>query len=120
MWICLGCSEELDDSQTECWQCGTGLDGEQNPAFERALWERDADPDHVRIVDTWRCPKCPDSSFTMRDPAQGRPALFGAPVWFTVVTCDKCGFAEELRRTSPLPPTGRGPVRITRTRFTDE
>ena len=34
MWICLNCSESIEDAFDVCWNCGTSRAGKPNPSFQ--------------------------------------------------------------------------------------
>ena len=36
MWQCVKCSGKLEDSFDLCWNCGTSLDGTEDPSFRKA------------------------------------------------------------------------------------
>ena len=36
MWECHKCHEKIEDSFAACWNCGTSMDGMEDPAFRRA------------------------------------------------------------------------------------
>jgi hypothetical protein len=113
MWHCPSCREQLEDSQGECWNCGTAADGSKNPEFDRALWEREADGDYVRVANEWHCPSCPEAGFTIRDSPTLMATMTGKYRWFVLVVCDACGFSEDVERRLPFP-SGGEPVRILR------
>jgi hypothetical protein len=58
MWKCNHCGESIEDTQFECWKCGSDRDGVRNPDFDRVLFERDAEPQLFKMWDSWVCPKC--------------------------------------------------------------
>jgi len=45
MWQCSNCRETVDDAFDVCWNCGTGVDGQADPAFAR-------EPNDSSIPDT--------------------------------------------------------------------
>ncbi len=48
MWNCPGCGSEVDDDFELCWNCGTAVDGTQDPNFVSA---DDAGPIHDEALD---------------------------------------------------------------------
>lgn len=94
-WKCPNCGEELEETQFECWNCGTARDGEKNPEFDRKLWEREAMGHHVQIADTWVCPKCGSRHphLVELEPSAAITTEMTRSLQ-TQATCRSCGFVE--------------------------
>jgi hypothetical protein len=95
MWTCPKCREEVDSAFEICWQCGTTIDGLEDPTF---VPEIEGEPPKYRpwIISPHpigkRCPRCGD--------AKHSKVKAGSVVAFTNDhVCESCG----LQYTPPTP-----------------
>ena len=57
MWKCTGCQEEIEDSFSVCWNCGTSYDGVPDPNFQTVKNKPERYPPREQSS-TLKCLRC--------------------------------------------------------------
>ncbi len=98
MWQCPSCKETVDESLSACWNCGTSPDGVSDPAFKKALLERDHSAEQADFLAKYRCPKCGHQGAEIETirAASGLVSklLHLESARFEAVTCRRCRYTE--------------------------